>query len=85
MRFGAQHTPGQRPSSPHRIVSEGRPRLGSARDCSSESGQPFLVPPIRTGGLASGLKKEVFVEAVEDIITVGEFYQLAAGGQIIFT
>jgi peroxiredoxin family protein len=31
------------------------------------------------------LKKEDFVEAVEDIITVGEFYEMAAGGQIIFT
>jgi peroxiredoxin family protein len=32
-----------------------------------------------------GLKKEDFVEQVEDIITVGEFYELAAGGEIIFT
>lgn len=28
---------------------------------------------------------EDFVEGVEDIITVGEFYEMAAGGQIIFT
>jgi hypothetical protein len=26
-----------------------------------------------------------FIEQVDDIITVGEFYHLAAGGQIIFT
>jgi peroxiredoxin family protein len=32
-----------------------------------------------------GLSKEDFVDTVEDIITVGEFYQMAAGGQIIFT
>jgi peroxiredoxin family protein len=32
-----------------------------------------------------GLKKEDFVDTVEDIITVGDFYGLAAGGQIIFT
>lgn len=32
-----------------------------------------------------GLKKEDFVASVEDIITVGDFYGLAAGGQIIFT
>ncbi len=32
-----------------------------------------------------GLKKEDFVDAVEDIITVGDFYEMAAGGQIIFT
>jgi peroxiredoxin family protein len=32
-----------------------------------------------------GLEKADFVDDVEDIITVGEFYQLAAGGQIIFT
>ncbi len=32
-----------------------------------------------------GLEKDDFIEQVEDIITVGEFYGLAAGGQIIFT
>jgi peroxiredoxin family protein len=31
------------------------------------------------------LSKEDFIEQVKDIITVGEFYDLAAGGQIIFT
>ena len=32
-----------------------------------------------------GLEKPDFVDSVEDIITVGDFYGLAAGGQIIFT
>ncbi len=32
-----------------------------------------------------GLTKEDFVDEVTDVITVGEFYGLAAGGQIIFT
>jgi peroxiredoxin family protein len=32
-----------------------------------------------------GLEKNDFVPQVQDIITVGEFYALAAGGQIIFT
>jgi peroxiredoxin family protein len=32
-----------------------------------------------------GLSKDDFVEQVEAIITVGEFYEMAAGGQIIFT
>lgn len=32
-----------------------------------------------------GLEKTDFVDCVEDIITVGDFYGLAAGGQIIFT
>lgn len=32
-----------------------------------------------------GLAKADFVDTVEAIITVGEFYGLAAGGQIIFT
>ena len=32
-----------------------------------------------------GLKKEDFVDQVEDVITVGDFYGLAAGGEIIFT
>jgi peroxiredoxin family protein len=32
-----------------------------------------------------GLDKDDFVEPVQDIITVGEFYEQAAGGQIIFT
>ena len=32
-----------------------------------------------------GLEKNDFIPQVTDIITVGEFYELAAGGQIIFT
>ena len=32
-----------------------------------------------------GLTEESFVDQVDEIITVGEFYEKAAGGQIIFT
>jgi peroxiredoxin family protein len=32
-----------------------------------------------------GLSKDDFIEQVADVITVGEFYEMAAGGQIIFT
>jgi peroxiredoxin family protein len=32
-----------------------------------------------------GFTKDDFIEQVEDIITVGEFYEIAAGGHIIFT
>ncbi len=32
-----------------------------------------------------GMSKDDFVEQVQDIITVGDFYVMAAGGQIIFT
>jgi len=32
-----------------------------------------------------GLTKEDFVPQVEDIISVGEFYEKSAGGQVIFT
>ena len=32
-----------------------------------------------------GFARDDFIPQVQDIITVGEFYQLAAGGQIIFT
>jgi peroxiredoxin family protein len=32
-----------------------------------------------------GLEKNDFIPEVQDIITVGEFYDKAAGGQIIFT
>jgi len=32
-----------------------------------------------------GLDKDDFVEQISDIITVGEFYEKAAGGEIIFT
>ena len=32
-----------------------------------------------------GLDKDDFIDQVQDIITVGEFYEMAAGGQIIFT
>jgi peroxiredoxin family protein len=32
-----------------------------------------------------GLEKNDFVPYIQDIITVGEFYEMAAGGHIIFT
>jgi len=32
-----------------------------------------------------GLTKEDFIDEIEGVITVGEFYEMAAGGQIIFT
>ena len=32
-----------------------------------------------------GLNRDDFIDEIEDVITVGEFYDLAAGGQIIFT
>jgi peroxiredoxin family protein len=32
-----------------------------------------------------GLDREDFIDEVDGVITVGEFYALAAGGQIIFT
>jgi peroxiredoxin family protein len=32
-----------------------------------------------------GMEKNDFIPQVNDIITVGEFYEMAAGGQIIFT
>ncbi len=32
-----------------------------------------------------GLSRDDFVDPLEGIITVGDFYQMAAGGQIIFT
>lgn len=32
-----------------------------------------------------GLEKSDFIDQVQDVITVGEFYEYAAGGQIIFT
>ena len=32
-----------------------------------------------------GLDKDDFIPQLDDIITVGEFYEKAAGGQIIFT
>jgi peroxiredoxin family protein len=32
-----------------------------------------------------GMEKNDFIPQVQDIITVGEFYELAAGGHIIFT
>ena len=32
-----------------------------------------------------GMEKNDFISQVQDIITVGEFYELAAGGQIVFT
>jgi len=34
---------------------------------------------------AAAPEKNDFIPQVQDIITVGEFYEIAAGGQIIFT
>ena len=35
--------------------------------------------------LTVAFTKDDFIDEVQDIITVGEFYEKAAGGQIIFT
>jgi hypothetical protein len=35
--------------------------------------------------LVVGLTKEDFAPQVEDVITVGDFYGIAAGGEIVFT
>ena len=32
-----------------------------------------------------GMEREDLIDELDDIITVGEFYDMAAGGQIIFT
>jgi len=48
------------------------------RRCVSSAG----TRPKETG---SGLEKNDFIPQVQDIITVGEFYEMAPGGQIIFT
>ena len=32
-----------------------------------------------------GFTKDDFIEQLDDVITVGEFYEIAAGGEIIFT
>jgi len=32
-----------------------------------------------------GFTKDDFIDQVQSIITVGEFYEVAAGGEIIFT
>jgi peroxiredoxin family protein len=32
-----------------------------------------------------GLERDDFVPQVDDVITVGEFYEKAAGGEIVFT
>ncbi len=34
---------------------------------------------------SSSSTKDDFIDQVKDIITVGEFYEMAAGGEIIFT
>jgi hypothetical protein len=41
--------------------------------------------PIKCPVAPLGLTKADLIDQVKDIITVGEFYDLAAGGQIIFT
>jgi peroxiredoxin family protein len=49
----------------------------------AESGAPLYA--CKASVDLFGLDKDDFIPEVEDIITVGEFYGLAAGGQIIFT
>jgi hypothetical protein len=41
--------------------------------------------PARRRSTCSGSGPDDFIEQVDGIITVGEFYALAAGGQIVFT
>lgn len=49
----------------------------------SDSGAPLYA--CKASVDLFGLDRDDFVPQVEDIITVGEFYDLSAGGQIIFT
>lgn len=49
----------------------------------SDSGAPLYA--CKASVDLFGLDRDDFVPQVEDIITVGEFYELSAGGQIIFT
>jgi peroxiredoxin family protein len=49
----------------------------------AESGAPLYA--CKASVDLFGLDRDDFIPEVEDIITVGEFYGLAAGGQIIFT
>ena len=61
--------------SPHRNSSSVRgPLVTYSASC----------PPLGAKGRKSR-HRETFIEQVKDIITVGEFYDLAVGGQIIFT
>ena len=41
--------------------------------------------PARPRSTSSASTKDDLIDQVEDIITVGEFYEMAAGGEIIFT
>jgi hypothetical protein len=73
------------------VSSPGQAGQGSRPSGSPLPGSPAAActganqgtPGIQLG--LFGLTKDDFVDQVKDIITVGEFYDLAAGGQIIFT
>jgi peroxiredoxin family protein len=43
------------------------------------------IPACKASVDLFGLEKNDFIDQVQDIITVGEFYEKAAGGHIIFT
>ncbi len=50
--------------------------------------QPYLLRTLRIDRASVdlfGFSKDDFIDQVQDIITVGAFYEKAAGGEIIFT
>ncbi len=68
----------------HLVASIGDPDLYANLRSSSK---PFqALPLIENGGVEMfGLRDEDFVPQVNGVLTVGEFYEKAAGSQIIFT
>ena len=67
----------------HKMTALDIPPIGEFLEMISDTGAGMFA--CKASVDMFGMEKNDFVEQVQDIITVGDFYDLAAGGQIIFT
>ena len=73
-------------SSPHEFLHPRtwKPALGYANGVAA-SGRMIFCGGLIGWNAEQEFESDDFIDQVEDIITVGEFYGMAAGGEIIFT
>ena len=78
---------GPAPVSPDRLDRRGSRATPAPRVTPGPWGRPVhrAAPACKASVDMFRLTKDDFIPQLEDVITVGEFYALAAGGQIIFT
>ena len=66
-----------------KMKKKGVASLTELRNVCQESDVKFIACQMTVD--LFGFTREDFVPQVKDIITVGEFYEIAAGGQVVFT